>query len=227
MKNTDKKSYPFVLRWIFSLIICVAFIAAYYGIQFVLRQVSTLVLGPWLFLILTFASMSFALISYFIARKKNYIEKTESKITPISILISILAGIGCFELANAISVVLALLLPDKLENYTNQMATVTNGSIIATLITIVFLAPIGEEVLFRGIIFSTLRKTNHVVIAIILQALLFGAFHLNWIQGIYVIPLALMTGFVANKYKSVIPGIMYPFSFNFSSTCPIYISTSG
>lgn len=55
----------------------------------------------------------------------------------------------------------------------------TTGAVgsIVILITLVVLAPLGEELLFRGILLSRLVRSMTVWVAIIVQAVIFGLFH--------------------------------------------------
>ncbi|MGL5417679.1 MAG: lysostaphin resistance A-like protein [Clostridium sp.] len=59
---------------------------------------------------------------------------------------------------------------------------ITPISIIGTVI----IAPIAEEIIFRGILFNFIRKrTGNVIFAIIISSVTFGIAHGNGDQGIY------------------------------------------
>ncbi|MDE7205836.1 MAG: CPBP family intramembrane metalloprotease, partial [Lachnospiraceae bacterium] len=81
----------------------------------------------------------------------------------------------------------------------------------------VLLAPISEECIMRGMIFLNLKKYFSAPAAIVIQAVIFGIFHMNWVQGIYVIPVGLALGFLAEKSKSVLPCIYMHMLNNFMS----------
>jgi len=73
---------------------------------------------------------------------------------------------------------------------------------VFSLFTAVFIAPVGEEMLFRGVVLSHMirlmpRRRN---IAVWLTAILFGAFHLDLIQGSYTAAVGLVLGYAAVKY---------------------------
>lgn len=55
----------------------------------------------------------------------------------------------------------------------------TEGTIgtIVILITLVVLAPLGEELLFRGMLLSRLVRSMAVWVAVVAQAVIFGTFH--------------------------------------------------
>ena len=48
-----------------------------------------------------------------------------------------------------------------------------------------FVAPIAEEILFRGIIFNFMKRMFKLNMAIVMSSLLFGIYHGDYIQGIY------------------------------------------
>ena len=55
-----------------------------------------------------------------------------------------------------------------------------NVLLIVTLgITVTIVAPFGEELLFRGLLFRGLRGYWHLIPAMALSGLLFGIFHVN------------------------------------------------
>ncbi|MFA9399359.1 MAG: lysostaphin resistance A-like protein [Clostridiaceae bacterium] len=56
---------------------------------------------------------------------------------------------------------------------------------IFSVIIIIALIPIFEEILFRGLIFNELRHSLNITLSIILQAAIFGIFHGNPLQAIY------------------------------------------
>lgn len=120
----------------------------------------------------------------------------------------VLAGIGCYSLALLIASVIAAVSPAAIDNFNSMMGSVTGGNAFLSFITVVILAPIAEEVIFRGIIFRKLLKTNTAAVAIVAQALLFAFYHFNIVQGIYVLPIALVLGYTAYKFQSVLPGML-------------------
>lgn len=55
---------------------------------------------------------------------------------------------------------------------------------------------------------------NAFWIANCIQALLFGIYHLNLIQGIYAFVIGLALGYLCQRYHSVIPGMLAHLVFN-------------
>ncbi|MDP4091239.1 MAG: type II CAAX endopeptidase family protein [Bacillota bacterium] len=79
---------------------------------------------------------------------------------------------------------------------------------------IIVLIPIFEEIFFRGIIFNELRSRINVTAAVILQALIFGVFHGNILQGIYTFMLAIILALVYIWTRSIWSNIIVHITYN-------------
>lgn len=84
------------------------------------------------------------------------------------------------------------------------------------IITVALIAPIGEELLFRGVIQGYAKKYMPAFVAILFQAALFGIYHGNTIQGIYAFVLGSLIGWIAYKSGSLIPGMVFHLILNTS-----------
>lgn len=62
------------------------------------------------------------------------------------------------------------------------------------------LGPISEELIFRGFLLKTLKKYGKVL-AIMVSAVLFGAFHGNFVQSIFAVFIGIILGYVAMEYS--------------------------
>ena len=71
------------------------------------------------------------------------------------------------------------------ENYLQVAESQYSCSIVVGVIVYGILGPFSEEILFRGIIYTTLRRYTYLVIAVIASAAVFGIYHGNIVQGIY------------------------------------------
>ena len=136
------------------------------------------------------------------------------------------AGFGLCLVANGIAMVLQYLTPALFEQYMQLMETAGMGENPVTIIAAVLLAPIGEELLCRGIIMHYGKKMAAGIgsekvsfwIANVLQALLFGIMHGNFVQGTYAFILGMGLGLLCHRYKSLYPAMLCHFAVNFLST---------
>lgn len=109
--------------------------------------------------------------------------------------------------------------PEIIEAYIEslEMLQISNGTLL--IITTVFLAPIGEEILMRGLTLHIAQKcTKHFWVANTIQALLFGFIHLNFVQGTYAFIGGLLLGWLYKKYHSLYIVILVHFLVNLSAS---------
>jgi membrane protease YdiL (CAAX protease family) len=82
-------------------------------------------------------------------------------------------------------------------------------SIASSIISTVILASIGEELLFRGYLFSKISTEFNQNIAILLTSLAFATFHLQFNVIIPLFILGLIIGNIRKYTNSVIPAIIF------------------
>lgn len=88
-------------------------------------------------------------------------------------------------------------------------------------------APVFEELTFRGVIFSGIRKSGSAVQAIVWSAVLFGLFHMNLNQMCYAIALGIFFGALREVTGSIIPSIICHMTINGSSTIVMILQSGG
>lgn len=125
-----------------------------------------------------------------------------------------------FGLQFSISYVLELvniLFPAVMENYMQLLETMDIGNSWLTLVVTVCLAPIGEELIFRGVIMGYARRVMPFVWANLLQAVLFGVYHMNLVQGMYAFAMGLLFGYLVKKCDSLLASVAVHFVVNGSA----------
>ncbi|NEZ46571.1 CPBP family intramembrane metalloprotease [Clostridium niameyense] len=99
---------------------------------------------------------------------------------------------------------------------------------IAALISMVLVAPIFEEIIFRGIILDGLLKKYRAINAIVISGLMFGVFHFNLTQGINAFFIGIILGIIYFSTNSLIPCMFMHFANNFfcwiTAYCPFIYS---
>lgn len=134
----------------------------------------------------------------------------------VFLMISI-AAIGLYYFAVIITVVIAVISPETLQQYEDMVDIALGGDTVMVLAVTVIAAPISEECIVRGLILRNLQKYFSVPVTIIIQAILFGIFHMNWVQGLYVLPVGAALGYTAVKCRSVLPCIYMHMFYNLMS----------
>lgn len=132
-------------------------------------------------------------------------------------LLMIVTGVAAQFFVDGILNLIRPFLTDFFADYDKMLSNVTGaGSSWVMLLAVMLVAPIGEELLFRGLILRYSGKCLPSWGAIIFQALIFGVYHGNIIQGVYAFFLGMVLGLLAYKFKSVIPGIILHMTINIS-----------
>lgn len=143
---------------------------------------------------------------YYFGCKRPKIKQSFKNLTLKAIVIAVLGGFVMSLLANGIVGVEQYLVPDLVEAYVETMESVGMDNNIWMILTSIILAPIGEELLCRGIILYYANKSlPRFWMANALQALMFGIMHFNWIQGVYAFCIGLFLGYLKKRYNSIVP----------------------
>jgi len=81
------------------------------------------------------------------------------------------------------------------------------GDILFPLLGIGIITPIVEELIFRGAIISELETILSSKVVVLIQGLLFGAFHLDVVQGAYTAVIGVFLGYMVYKTGSIWPAV--------------------
>jgi membrane protease YdiL (CAAX protease family) len=149
-------------------------------------------------------------------RKRKIRDRLDLVPVPISNLWPLL--ILGITLNLTISYVLALLpLPESTMTEYAEAAGRIQPYTFTGFLSAALMAPIYEEVWMRGYIMKTLQKGFPTLLAVFLQALVFGLLHgpIVWVAYSFVI--GLLLGIVKLRYRSLYACILLHFSFNASN----------
>lgn len=186
---------------------------------------------PDVFLIITaVASLSCIPIFGFWYRsqiKNKGKQNIKNILTIKNIFFILLLGFGLQFGIDIILNFIAGLQPKWFDNYNDIMKNLLGGSTLLSVITIGIIAPISEELTFRGVSLSYSKKAIPFMYANILQAVLFGICHLNVIQGCYAFVMGLFMGYVCMKFQSILAPILLHMTINLSGNLVEFILTDN
>ncbi|MBC6005011.1 MAG: CPBP family intramembrane glutamic endopeptidase [Paeniclostridium sordellii] len=140
---------------------------------------------------------------------------TFKKIKPNEAINISLLGVGISIILSTLTGILSILIPSY-TNIQNQFLGANNS--LLQLGIVILLIPIYEEIIFRYVIFGYLKENYNIVCAIIGQALVFGFFHLNIVQGIYTFLLGIALALVYMYSESLVGSIILHVIFNLFGT---------
>lgn len=166
------------------------------------------------------------IIIFAFLQKKLFADEKRTKLSEVSKNIPatasgvILFCLGMQYVSMYLTAALASAFPSWLEEYQELMETAGLDDSLTLIMGIyaVILAPICEELIFRGVTFSAARKVMPYYLAIVVQAILFGAFHMNAIQGCYAFVLGVGMGYVMYLYNNIFVTIIIHIIFNLIGT---------
>lgn len=181
------------------------------------------------FLLISSILTVLVLILVYKIKKRNYKEELLiNKTSKFNIVFAIILGVACWLFnSGALSLIdEAGLFSSQFQYMEEVLSPLGSGSVIMSIITIGIVAPFAEEFLFRGIIYNTLKKKISIKWTIIIQAVLFGVFHGNLIQGSYATLLGIVFGYVTYKTKSLWPAVIIHMVNNLIATMFMYVPST-
>jgi len=93
----------------------------------------------------------------------------------------------------------------------------TSGSFIMRIIVIGLIAPVAEELLFRGLIQNRLCAWMPTWVAVLLTNALFGLIHFNLLQGLYAFVIGIFYSLLYLRYRNLWILIIGHVAFNLAS----------
>lgn len=139
-----------------------------------------------------------------------------------------LAGIGLLG-QYAIGFLMSFIriaVPDIFRDYerVTETLSLSNGSPLITILIVVIIGPIAEEVLFRGVIYGKLRDSFNVTQAAVISAAIFGIYHKNIVQGIYAALFGIILAYIFEKTQTIWGSVLMHMVFNLSSYLILWLS---
>ncbi|MDP6033646.1 MAG: type II CAAX endopeptidase family protein [Candidatus Marinimicrobia bacterium] len=158
----------------------------------------------------------------FLIRKKYPLIKS-LRLNPVSkniINSTILLSLGAMIISDEINILVDMVIPmpDSFLQIEAMLTPDNPLSMALLLFTIVLLAPIGEEVIFRGFLQKYLEDVwGDVTRAVLFSSLFFAVIHFNpyWMIQIYL--LGVILGYLAWYTNSIIPSIIFHIIINATS----------
>jgi len=95
------------------------------------------------------------------------------------VLASITMGASILFLSLLVLELVSYLLPDSYGAHVSNMESIMVASPLIVILSVGVAAPLIEEVMFRGLVLRELEKKTSIMMAIFVQAAIFGIYHMN------------------------------------------------
>lgn len=120
----------------------------------------------------------------------------------------------------AVSLLLTLLpIPDHImSSYNDSVAASSGGTFAEHFIAAAVLAPIAEELLFRGLIYGTLRRALKWPAAILVSCAIFGLMHGQLLWVIYAFLMGVALTLIYDKYRTLLASMAFHIVFNITGS---------
>lgn len=126
----------------------------------------------------------------------------------IGILVSIVCTYGLVSFYEMLPYILPM--EGMIESYVETMEVIFGGSPFLVFISIAIMAPLLEELIFRGLIYRNLRYYNGFWLSALISSLMWGIVHFNFLQGLQAFGLGLLFAFLYEKtYNILLPMLLH------------------
>ena len=106
--------------------------------------------------------------------------------------------------SHGLSILISLINIDGLlGSYEESSAALYAAGVILVVIRTVILAPLVEELIFRGLIFNRIKGYLGFWAAAVISAAIFGIYHLNLAQGIYAFLFGILFCLIYRRFESL------------------------
>lgn len=165
----------------------------------------------------TFATLVVFVIWYRACVKRQRRVDYKKVLSIPTILMLLVLGIGLQFLVTPVVSILLPLFPKIEAQYSELMELIVDGNVFVSVFTTVVMAPIAEEMIFRGIALHYSRKAMPFFAANLFQAFLFGLYHMNIVQFCYAFAMGLVLGYIVKKHKTIWASVILHAAVNASS----------
>ncbi|NMA25416.1 MAG: CPBP family intramembrane metalloprotease [Clostridiales bacterium] len=164
------------------------------------------------------------LFIFFKVRKKKVLHEVGiSRVKTKALVWPVLLGVSFYLF---ISLIMGILPISKsvMDQYSSASGLLFDGNIVISCFAALIVAPVAEEVIFRGVILSRLSRSMPAAVAAGVSSVLFAVVHGNIVWMSYTFVLGLVLCYVCIKYRSVIASIVVHFIFNLVGVISNYLN---
>ncbi len=180
----------------------------------------------------TYAIIILMYILIFVCRKKKPLEevgicKTQLAAAPSSFVFGVALQIAVVFVIAILSAAFPGIAEDSASNQEVFDHMYGNASLLSQFIFMAVATPVMEEVIFRGLIYTRLKKGMPQVAAMLLSALAFGLAHSGFVQVTYATALGIIMVLMYEKYESLWPCIFLHAGFNATNFLYDYLNMNS
>jgi len=175
------------------------------------------------FVLYVIASFFLIMIAFKITNKNMFQECDFIKTSSDNIYYMVITGVALSIFTACFIQAVKLIPNDWISKNQESVNSLSNDEkyILFALISSMILAPIIEEIVYRGLIFKIISKASNPAIGIVISAMFFGFAHGNPLQGSYAFIVGLVLAYSYYKSNSIWVPIALHLAYN---SAPIFTS---
>jgi hypothetical protein len=131
-----------------------------------------------------------------------------SRVPPRAIGAMVIGTLALSQALESLVIVLGVGRGPALEWVGRALASASTAGLLLAVLVIGVLAPVGEELFFRGYMLTRLREAWRAGPAILVTALAFGLIHGESVHTVLAVGIGLYLGFVVERSASVLPAVI-------------------
>lgn len=168
------------------------------------------------------------LIFYFWYQKiKGYSVIIPKLLTVKGFSLLLVLGIACQLFVSGLLSILKPFFEKSFIDYGNTLEGIFTGNIYLVLFYVIILAPVTEELIFRGVMYNLLNKSLPFIGVNLMQAAAFGIYHWNLVQGVYAFFIGLLLGWIRYNFKGMLAPILLHVFINASSFFMVLVPSNN
>ena len=141
------------------------------------------------------------------------------KIKLSSALLSVLYVVTLFPLVTFVNSISMLFVDNAVASISDQLVELPMG---VMLLSIGLFGPFVEEIVFRGVLFQSYKRSGRIIASMVLSAVLFGMMHLNFNQFAYGAVMGFMFCLIVEATGSVLSSFIAHAVFNSFEVITMY-----
>lgn len=150
----------------------------------------------------------------FLIRRKKFANEVCIRKIPVKGILPVALIAACFNVITSVVVSYFPWPQSWIDSYAANSSSI-DGSLMSWLVA-VLMAPVLEEIVFRGLMYTRLKKGLPVIAAAIITSLVFGIAHGTIIWAIYTFSFSLVLIWVFEKFQSLTACIVLHMAYNLS-----------
>lgn len=148
----------------------------------------------------------------FVCRKKKFTQEIcLRKLQPVRIAPIMLMGLS---LNVVTGLVLGMIPEEWMSAYEETSSMVMSDNVVLLVIGSTIMAPVVEEIIFRGLTYTRMKKGMPTAVAVILSSAVFGVAHGQWLWMLYTFVFGLLLVWVFERSKSLLANVLLHLSYN-------------